>query len=73
MTVVHNILCLLVFTLNVSVIFTRIFPQTELKAPPQVTEFIKSIGRYPYCMNIDKFWRRFHSIEKHDKRAKLLI
>ena len=55
MTVVHNILCLLVFTLNVSVIFTRIFPQTELKAPPQVTEFIKSIGRYPYCMNIDKF------------------
>ena len=35
MTVVHNILiCLLVFTINVSVILTRIFPQTELKAPP---------------------------------------
>ena len=48
MTVVHNILCLLVFTLNDSVILTRIFPQTELKAPPKVTEFIKSIGRYPY-------------------------
>ena len=34
---------------------SRIFPQTEVKAPPQVTEFIKSIERYPYCMNIDKF------------------
>ena len=34
MTVVRNILCLLVFTLNVSVILTRIFPQTELKSPP---------------------------------------
>ena len=38
MTVVHNILiCLLVFTINVSVILTRIFPQTELKAPPPPT------------------------------------
>ena len=35
-------------TLNVSVILTRICPQTELKALPQVTEFIKFIGRYPY-------------------------
>ena len=38
MTVVHNILCLLVFTLNVSGILTRIFPQTrqtELKAHPR--------------------------------------
>ena len=45
-----NILtCLfIVFTLDLSVILTRIFPQTELKAPPEVTEFIKSIGRYPY-------------------------
>ena len=51
MTVVRNILCLLVFTLNVSVILTRIFPQTELKSPssplPQVIKFVKSIGRYP--------------------------
>ena len=43
MTVVRDILCLLVFTLNVSVILTRIFPQTELKSPsppppPQVIE-----------------------------------
>ena len=35
-------------TLNVSVILTRICPQTKLKAPHQVTEFIKSIGRYPH-------------------------
>ena len=39
MTVVHNIFCLSVFTLNVSVILTCVFPQTELKAPqPQVSD-----------------------------------
>ena len=39
MTVVHNIFCLSVFTLNVSVILTCVFPQTELKAPqPHVSD-----------------------------------
>ena len=35
MTVVDNILCLNTF--NVSVILTRICPQTELKASPQLS------------------------------------
>ena len=39
MTVVHNIFCVLVFTLSVSVILTCVFPQTELKAlQPQVSD-----------------------------------
>ena len=44
------LICLfIVFTLNLSVI-ARIFPQTELKAPPsdQLIGFVKSIGPYPY-------------------------
>ena len=74
MTVVHNIFCVLVFTLNVSVILTCIFPQTELKAPqPQVSDWIHKVHGTISLLNIDKFWRRFHIIEKHDKRAKLLI
>ena len=74
MTVVHNIFCLSVFTLNVSVILTCIFPQTELKAPqPQVSDWIHKVHWTIFLLNIDKFWRRFHIIEKHDKRAKLLV
>ena len=71
MTVVHNILCLLVFTLDVSLIF----PLTKLKCPPpppQVIEFVKSIGRYPYWILIS-FKGSLHIIEKNDKQATLLI
>ena len=46
----------IVFTLNLSVILARLFPQTELSPPPppsaQVIEFVKSIGRYPYWILI---------------------
>ena len=66
-----NILCLfMVFTLNLSVILTRIFPQTELEAP---SDWIRKVHWTIPLLNIDNFWRRFHIIEKHYKRAKLLI
>ena len=51
-------ICLfIVFTLNLSVILARLFPQTELSPPPpppsaQVIEFVKSIGWYPYWILI---------------------
>ena len=55
MTVVHNILCLLVFTWNVSDILTLIFPQTSdwiESLTPAPCEWVKSIGRYPYWILI---------------------
>ena len=74
MTVVDNILCLLVFTLKVSDILTRIFPQTELKAAPNPRpKWVIEVHWTTPLLNIDKFWRRFLIIEKHDKRTKLLI
>ena len=79
MTVVYNILCLLVFKINLSVILTRMFPQTELSPPPppqpkpEVSDLIHKVHWTIPLLNIDKFERRFHIIEKHDERPKLII
>ena len=42
MTVVHNILCLLVFTLNVSGILTSIFPKTSARIKSNFTQNVSS-------------------------------
>ena len=71
MTVVYNILCLLVFKINLSVILTRMFPQTELTSPPpppqpkpEVSDLIHKVHWTIPLLNIDKFARRFHIIYK---------
>ena len=47
---------------------------TPTPYPPSApSDWIRKVHWTIPLLNIDNFWRRFHIIEKHYKRAKLLI
>ena len=52
--------------------FNSYFSSDRIKSPAQ-SDWVHKVYWTISLLNIDKFWRRFHIIEKHDKRAKLLI
>ena len=55
--------------------FNSYFSSDRIKipSPPAPSDWIRKVHWTIPVLNIDKFYRKFHVIEKHDKQATLLI
>ena len=57
--------------------FNSYFSSDRIKIPspppPAPSDWIRKVHWTIPVLNIDKFYRKFHVIEKHDKQATLLI
>ena len=58
--------------------FNSYFSSDRIKIPPPPptpapSDWIRKVHWTIPVLNIDKFYRKFHVIEKHDKQATLLI